>query len=71
MSLKLRLILSFLCMAVLAWLASAVLAWNEGREQFDEFFDTYQLVLARQLASVDWSNISSKTQNSVNKIINT
>ena len=71
MSLKLRLILSFLCMAVLAWLASAILAWNEGREQFDEFFDTYQLVLARQLATVDWSNITSKTQNSVNKIINT
>lgn len=69
LSLKLRLILFFLIIAGAVWAASGVLAWLESREQTDEFFDTYQLMLARQLATADWSNIKPGTQKSIDKII--
>ena len=68
-SLKLRLILSFLGVAGAIWLISGVFAWQESREQIDEFFDTYQLVLARQLAPADWTNITVSSQKYANKII--
>ncbi len=69
LSLQLRLIIFFLIIAGGVWISSAILAWSESKEQIDEFFDTYQLVLARQLSTVDWQNITPATQKSVNKII--
>ncbi len=69
LSLKLRLMLFFLIIAGAVWAASGVLAWLESREQTDEFFDTYQLMLARQLATADWNNIKPNTQKSVDTII--
>ncbi|MFV0626653.1 MAG: histidine kinase dimerization/phospho-acceptor domain-containing protein [Alphaproteobacteria bacterium] len=69
LSLHLRLALSFLCLTILVWLASAVLSWHETKEQMDEFFDTYQLSLAKQLASADWSDISPETQKKTNQLI--
>ncbi len=68
-SLKLRLVLSFLGIAGAIWLISGFLAWQESREQIDEFFDTYQLVLARQLATANWENITPNSQKNTNKII--
>ena len=69
LSLKLRLIMSFLIIAAAVWSASGILAWHESREQIDEFFDTYQLMLARQLAAADWQNIRPDTQKSIDNII--
>ena len=69
LSLKLRLMLFFLIIAGAVWAASGVSAWLESREQTDEFFDTYQLMLARQLASADWKDIKPGTQRSVDHII--
>ncbi len=60
LSLKIRLILSFLGIAAVIWSAAAILAWHESREQMDEFFDTYQLMLARQLSTADWRDINQK-----------
>ncbi len=69
LSLKIRLIISF-CAAALFILGSAgVLSWHESREQIDEFFDTYQLLLVRQLASADWSGVHASTQQKVNQIV--
>lgn len=69
LSLKFRLIICFLCMAGMTWIVSAVLAWYESRELSDEFFDTYQLALARQLSTADWDNITPNTQKIANKVI--
>lgn len=69
LSLKIRLIISF-CAASIAILGGAgVLSWFESREQIDEFFDTYQLLLVRQLATADWGNIQPSTQKRVNRIV--
>lgn len=56
-SLKLRLILMFMVTALVVWLLAGLLSWRQSAAQLDEFFDTYQLLLARQLASANWDNI--------------
>ena len=69
LSLKIRLIISF-CAASIAILGGAgVLSWFESREQMDEFFDTYQLLLARQLSTADWTDIQPATQHKINQIV--
>lgn len=68
-SLKLRLIISFFLVASGIWGGSTILSWYESREYVDEFFDTYQLLLARQLSTADWTNINPGTQKRVNHII--
>ena len=69
LSLKLRLIISFTFMAVTVWMVSAVLSLNESKEQVDEFFDTYQLVLARQFAAIDWKQGENLPQKQIDNIV--
>ena len=54
LSLQIRLYYIFFFVASVVWLSAAILSWQESREQLDEFFDTYQLRLARQLATARW-----------------
>lgn len=69
LSLKFRLIIFFGIISTVVWSAAALLSWYESREQLDEFFDTYQLVLAREFAAADWSRIGTSTVREVNRII--
>lgn len=69
LSLRLRLTLSFIFIASIIWMMSAFLSWKETREEIYEFFDSYQLLLARQLSSADWNNITPNSQKLSNKII--
>ncbi len=69
LSLRLRLLLFFTGASCLIWLCSGLLSWFECREKIDEFFDQYQILMARQLASADWSSLAPETQNITNKII--
>lgn len=69
LSLRLRLTLSFIFIASIIWMMSAFLSWKETREEIYEFFDSYQLLLARQLSTADWKNINPNAQKLSNKII--
>ena len=69
MSLRLRLIISFLIVSTYVWSAAAVISWQESRDQMDEFFDTYQLLLARQLSTADWTNLTADMQKKSNRLI--
>lgn len=69
LSLQIRLIISFFFVASVVWLSAAILSWQESREQLDEFFDTYQLRLARQLATARWENLSPASQQRINRLI--
>lgn len=69
LSLRLRLIIFFTIISCIVWSVAAVLSWKETRENIDEFFDTYQLALGRQLAAADWQNISPESQKITDKII--
>lgn len=69
LSLRLRLILSFILVSLGVWATAGVLSWHESREQLDEFFDTYQLLLARQLATADWKSLNADTQKKADQIL--
>lgn len=69
MSLRLRLIISFLIVSTCVWTAAAIISWQESRDQMDEFFDTYQLLLARQLSTADWTNLTADMQKKSNRLI--
>lgn len=69
LSLRLRLIIFFIAIACTVWAGAGILAWQETREKVDEFFDTYQMALARQLAGTDWSGITPEVQRKTDKLI--
>ena len=69
LSLRLRLMIFFVLISGIIWCSAGLVSWFECREKVDEFFDSYQLVLARQMATADWSHVNAKTQKITNKII--
>ena len=52
-SLRLRLCAFFTLLVAVAWLSATGLAWFESRDYIDEFFDTQQMLFARQLAAIN------------------
>lgn len=69
LSLRLRLILLFILISCAVWSCAGILAWTETKEKIDEFFDTYQMAMARQLAGTDWSRIGQDTQRRTNNLL--
>ncbi len=69
LNLRIRLMLSAIAIAVVVFVTAGALSWIESRENIDEFFDTYQLSLARGLSTTNWSHISENTQKISNHII--
>ncbi len=61
-SLKMRLMILFSVFFVFMGVCCGVVSWFEAKETTDEFFDTYQMALARNLASADWKNINNEIQ---------
>lgn len=66
-SLKMRLMLVFTAFFALIGISCGVVSWFEAKETTDEFFDTYQMALARNLASADWQNINHEILRHTNK----
>lgn len=66
-SLKLRLMMVFSIFFLLIGILGGTVAWFETKENTDEFFDSYQMALARSLASADWDNINSTIQKLTDK----
>lgn len=69
LSLRLRLILLFIIISCAVWGCAGVLAWTETKEKIDEFFDTYQMTMARQLASTDWGRIGQDAQKQTDNLL--
>ena len=69
LSLKIRLILSFILIATTVFCVAGIFAWKETTEKADEFFDTYQMILARQLAGANWNGITLEQQQMTNKLL--
>ncbi len=59
LSLRVRLILAFLCLSVVVWSAASALSWMASRKYLDEFFDTYQLLFAKQLSVINWNDLKT------------
>lgn len=69
LSLRARLNIFFILVSCSVWACAAVLAWQETKETIDEFFDTYQMALARHLAGADWSRITPEVQKKTDALI--
>ena len=69
LSLQLRLIFLFIIISASVFLMTGAFSWYEGKEKIDEFFDTYQVVMARKLASLDWNNLNSENQAKIDDLI--
>lgn len=70
LSLRSRLIILFVILSSIFGAMAAFFSWQETKEKIDEFFDSYQIALARQLAVADWSSVSPKIQQAADKLIN-
>lgn len=68
-SLKMRLILFFTLICCVVFAAAAFVSWHETREKIDEFFDTYQMALARQLSSANWRFVGADEQAKTDRLI--
>ena len=68
-SLRLRLILAFILTSLIVFSLAAIVSYHETNKKVDEFFDTYQMVLARQLASADWNAITDTSQKLTNRLL--
>ncbi len=68
-SLQLRLIIFFILISGTVFLTAGIMSWYEGREKLDEFFDTYQILMARKLSSLDWQHINAESQSKIDKLI--
>lgn len=68
-SLSFRLMIFFALVSGVVWGIAGYISYKETRESIDEFFDTYQMALGRQLAAADWSGVSLKTQKATDKLI--
>lgn len=68
-SLTFRLIAAMTGLALLIGIAAGIVSWREAKESADEFFDTYQMALARSLASADWTHINPEIQKLTNKAL--
>lgn len=68
-SLSFRLMAFFVLVSAVVFGAAGYVSYKETRENIDEFFDTYQIALGRQLAAADWSSISLKTQQATDRLI--
>ena len=54
LSLKLRLTLLFLLLALAAWFAASVVAWQQTTHKLDKLFDTQQMLFAKRLLTMEF-----------------
>lgn len=62
LNLRLRLTVFFIVISVAVFATAGILSWTECREKVDEFFDTYQIALARRLSTANWEQIAPGMQ---------
>lgn len=67
LSLKFRLMTVFTIFAIVIGSAASVVSWREAKESADEFFDTYQIALARNLASARWNEVDALVRKQTSK----
>ncbi|RUS65732.1 Sensor protein QseC [Saezia sanguinis] len=57
-SLRLRLSLFFAVLLFVAWSVAAVFSWWQSKRHIDTFFDTQQMLFAKQLASAEYVSVA-------------
>ncbi|WP_312948233.1 quorum sensing histidine kinase QseC [Superficieibacter sp.] len=57
LSLRVRLTLLFLLLALTAWCCASLVAWHQTAKQLNTLFDTQQLQFARRLSAMDFNEL--------------
>ena len=69
LNLRVRLLIFLILISAAVFITAGVLSWKEASEKVDEFFDTYQIALARRLSTTDWTNITHEMQKISDKLV--
>jgi len=59
LSLKLRLTVLFLVLALAAWLAASLVAWQQTTDKLDKLFDTQQMLFAKRLLTMELDELKA------------
>lgn len=62
LSLRTRLLLFFMIIAMVVWLLASGLAWWQTRHTIDEMFDTQQMLFAKRLATANLGELSAANE---------
>ena len=69
LGLRFKLIIFSALISLTVFTAAGVLSWKECSKKIGEFFDTYQIALARQLSTADWTHLIPETQTVSDKLV--
>ena len=62
LSLRVRLTLLFMLLSAVAWCFASVIAWKQTTKKLDELFDTQQMLFAKRISAMDFTDLSASRQ---------
>lgn len=62
LSLRVRLTLLFMLLAALTWCFASAIAWKQTTKKLDELFDTQQMLFAKRISAMDFTDLSASRQ---------
>lgn len=62
LSLRVRLTLLFMLLSAIAWCFASAVAWQQTTKKLDELFDTQQMLFAKRISAMDFTDISTSPQ---------
>lgn len=62
LSLRVRLTLLFMLLSAIAWCFASAVAWQQTTKKLDELFDTQQMLFAKRISAMDFTDISTSSQ---------
>lgn len=62
LSLRVRLTLLFMLLSAAAWLCASLVAWHQTTNKLDKLFDTQQMLFAKRISAMDFTDVRSSRQ---------
>lgn len=62
LSLRVRLTLLFMLLSAITWCFASAIAWKQTTKKLDELFDTQQMLFAKRISAMDFTDLSTSRQ---------